>query len=590
MASDDDERDERDDEHEAKGGTVPLYKWGGEREGFDTWHKLVRGRCRRKGGIYRKIAIDHLQLEEHLEAGGSKEEYEYANSWLYEVLGKPLLGDGEEPPTSTAYTLFGAFEDGQGLDVLMDFKATFAGNTEEELEDLEDKWKATNFKSQGVTGLATFLSVMDKQVRRLNDGPGQKITQCKAFRRVLKQLPDAYSVIRQNLSTQLETLARREAADPDDPVTRRSMTKSLQELRRRLTKFSFEEGLEALRDVKSLLALDVVWVPGAEYNRIDQPAAGANQTGTTTKPPRGRCGNCHKLGHNAAVCRGAKKGKTRAPPDDTNIECFVCGKKGHRARNCPERSGRVAQQNANVTAVVKYGEVFEINQLQVDTDELFNLSMLGVFEDMSFEEDADELTLPMPPKSGPEPSALPSVCLGVFEDDESNFACEPRTLEELEESDFASNIQYEELREGARTVAQRAPLPAPANEQQVSPVMQQVSPGMHGLADSVLWTTAGGGDAQPWWLEGQAEAKDARQMCEYCLRFGHTLAVCPEARAHQQCQNCLEYGHGVVACRSPTAKAVTAAFVTPESAPVHGLAMLSPAQPPQGLSAGESSP
>ena len=97
MVSDDDEHDDRD----AHGGTVPLYKWAGEREGFDTWHKLVRGRCRRKGGIYRKIAIDLLQLEEHLGAGGSEEEYEYANPWLYEVLGKPLLGDGEEPPTST---------------------------------------------------------------------------------------------------------------------------------------------------------------------------------------------------------------------------------------------------------------------------------------------------------------------------------------------------------------------------------------------------------------------------------------------------------------------------------------------------------
>jgi len=174
------------DDDELKSERAGTYRWSGEKNGFPMWLKLIVNKCKRKKGLVRAIVIDDLKLQDHLLTGGTQEDYEDANGWIYNLIGKPLLNN----TSTTAYTLFNGQPTGEGIEILKDFKIFFAGETAEELEDLEDEWKRLSFQTEGVTNLAIYCGKHKEIVDRLNQLPGATIPLCKVFRRILKQLPN----------------------------------------------------------------------------------------------------------------------------------------------------------------------------------------------------------------------------------------------------------------------------------------------------------------------------------------------------------------------------------------------------------------
>jgi hypothetical protein len=173
--------------------------WDGEKKGFRMWQNMIMNRCRQKGGLVKRIALDKLPLDVYLqEQGAQEEEYEVANCWLYGFIGEPLLDKSD----SIAYSLLDGQEPGQGLAVLQDFQVYFDGRTMEEVEDIDDQYRRISFQSEGVQNLASYLALHRSYVQRLNQS-GAVISRTTAFRRVLKQLPQKYSVIRQSLAAQL---------------------------------------------------------------------------------------------------------------------------------------------------------------------------------------------------------------------------------------------------------------------------------------------------------------------------------------------------------------------------------------------------
>ena len=154
MGDDEDDHPRRVEEDAGTKFSPPLFKWAGEKERFLIWHKLVTNACLMKGGLVKRIVCHGLTLTAYLrEQGGNAEnqrnatdKYERANSWVYQLVGKPLL----EAPGSTAYSLYNSHRAGEGVEILNDFLTFFAGKTEEEIEDIEDEWKQLNFSSDGV--------------------------------------------------------------------------------------------------------------------------------------------------------------------------------------------------------------------------------------------------------------------------------------------------------------------------------------------------------------------------------------------------------------------------------------------------------
>jgi len=256
-----------DDEKSSNSTGVKILKWGGEKNGFLLWQKLIQNRAVMKGGLIKKIVIDELSLEDHVAGGGDEDKYLYADAWVYELVGAPLL----EKLESTACAMFAGFPAGQGGKVLHDFQNYFAGDDDEDAEDLQDEWKQVSFQTDGVTSLATFMAKMNDYVQRINNCEGVVITPCQALKRVLKQLPEAYAIIRQSLSTHLLTLKKREKAlDPTDMAARKIIESGLEDLLSRLRKFNRDENLENATAVKSLLNFSVVGEGLNSLNRDDR--------------------------------------------------------------------------------------------------------------------------------------------------------------------------------------------------------------------------------------------------------------------------------------------------------------------------------
>ena len=180
------------DDYEDKKTLNQHIAWGGEKEGYRVWYKLVYNRCGLKKGLVKRIICGGLLREDFLSEKDNAEDhetaeelFEHANAWVYNIIGTTLSKNNE----STAYALFDAVEIGAGQQLMQDFQEFFDGRTEEEIEDLEDQWKQVSFITDGVTGLATYMALHANYVRRLNQDNGTRISQSKAFRRVLKKLP-----------------------------------------------------------------------------------------------------------------------------------------------------------------------------------------------------------------------------------------------------------------------------------------------------------------------------------------------------------------------------------------------------------------
>jgi len=133
-------------------------------------------------------------------------------------------------------------------------------------------------------------------VQRLNQS-GAAISRTTAFRRVLKQLPQKYSVIRQSLAAQLETWALKEAVAPKDPDVARRVVAAVSELQRHLLKFNRGEKLEEEFDVKGLLAMSVV--PG-ESEAINYAQPSTSKSGRRLQ--ENQCARCFGTGHWARNC------------------------------------------------------------------------------------------------------------------------------------------------------------------------------------------------------------------------------------------------------------------------------------------------
>ena len=241
MPGDDDEERKRSSQHIA---------WGGEKEGYRVWYKLVYTRCRLKKGLVKRIVCSGLLLEDFKKEEDNSQEdetaedlFDDAEAWIYNLVGTAL----SKNDTSTAYSLFDSVEIGAGSQILKDFQEFFDGSTEEEIEDLEDAWKLISFASDGVTGLATYMSKHANFVRRLNQDNGTNISQSKAFRRVLKQLPPKYISIRQSLSNDLDQWTRKEIANISlkKPLVsvQKEVLVGINDLKRRLYRFNHEEEL-----------------------------------------------------------------------------------------------------------------------------------------------------------------------------------------------------------------------------------------------------------------------------------------------------------------------------------------------------------
>ena len=150
------------------------FKWKGEKHQFTMWYKMIQSTCKTKKGLVRRIVCHGLTLDDYLDGADNDEaveltdDYELANTWIYQLIGRPLFNyEG-----STAYSLFNSHPSGEGIEVLDDFKVFFDGNTAEEREDIEDEWRALSFQTDGVTGLATYLGMHKSYVDRLNDADG----------------------------------------------------------------------------------------------------------------------------------------------------------------------------------------------------------------------------------------------------------------------------------------------------------------------------------------------------------------------------------------------------------------------------------
>ena len=159
-----------DGEHFDHGRSQPSgFRWKGEKHQFPMWYKMICSACRTKRGLVRRIVCQGLTLPEFLGEVGDgddrdefEERFEYANTWLCTLIGRPLF----HYEGSTAYSLFNSHPAGEGIAVLEDFKIFFDGNTAEEREDIEDQWRALTFGSDGVTGLATYLGMHKSYVDR----------------------------------------------------------------------------------------------------------------------------------------------------------------------------------------------------------------------------------------------------------------------------------------------------------------------------------------------------------------------------------------------------------------------------------------
>jgi len=270
----------------------------------------------------------------------------------------------------------------------------FDGRTEEEVEDLEDEWRSVSFQSEGVRNLASYLALHRSYVQRLNQSGGN-VSKTKAFRRVLKQLPHKYTIIRQSLAAQLESWALKEAANPNDAEVARKVTVAIQELQRRLLKFNREEQLEEEFDVKGMLTMSIA--PGESVQYAANTSKSSDNGG---KLQRNQCARCFGTGHWAKNCTGVihkdSRWVDRPGPGGSGIKknaetgasgsaskkrvCYVCGAKGHIAFRCPDRKG------TNVGANQTDGLA------EPSDDDAFGLNMLSA----SFDDEAEELLLPVP--------------------------------------------------------------------------------------------------------------------------------------------------------------------------------------------------
>ena len=76
--------------------------WDGEKQGFRMWYCMWLNRCKQKGGLPRRLAVEGLELDKYLEeSGADADAYEIANCWLYGSIGEPLC----EKKSSMAYSL-----------------------------------------------------------------------------------------------------------------------------------------------------------------------------------------------------------------------------------------------------------------------------------------------------------------------------------------------------------------------------------------------------------------------------------------------------------------------------------------------------
>ena len=310
-------------------------KWNGEKQGFRTWYGFIQNRAIVRQGLVERIVLEGLTLDKYLledEDGGKQ--YRRANALVYQMVGEPLM----EFQKSTAYSLLYGHAVGDGYSVLQGFLVYFDGRTEEEIEDLEDQWRNVSFQTAGVGNLATYLAVHMDYVRRLNNS-GAQISRIKAFRRMLKQLPDQYSMCRQGLSPLVDTWAKKEALAPTDPAVIREVNAAIGQFTKRLMRFNYDEKIEGQFQVKGLLALSLV------------PGESVNYVGNGKDESRDQCHNRKKIGHWARNCPDKKTGKQRGGGNSgggknngkqlsaseraerlKNIRCWVCKQKGHYTR------------------------------------------------------------------------------------------------------------------------------------------------------------------------------------------------------------------------------------------------------------------
>jgi len=359
------------------------------------WFGFMKNRAMIKGDLIQRIVVEGLTLERYLvEDGEGRRKYEKANAKVYQMVGEPLL----KYPKSMAYSLLAGETVGDGLAVLENFVVYFDGRTEEELEDLEDNWRDVSFQSAGVVSLATYLAKHKGFVSKLN-ASGGNVSRTKAFRRVLKQLPQQYALCRQGMSQALDSLAAKEAAAPRDPANIRSVQNSIRELTRRLVRFSYDERIEEEFTVKGLLQMSLQ--EGERINYARDLKGGPIDSNT--------CKLCGGKGHWAGFCpsssdstgkgkgkggtdRSTGKGKGKGGSNQSvrkDVVCWECGGKGHISRFCPNK-----KEGANQTT--EEGKTDESSKSTDDKeyDDFFGLNMIRVLD---FELELEDLQVSRSP-------------------------------------------------------------------------------------------------------------------------------------------------------------------------------------------------
>ena len=224
------------------------------------------------------------------------------------------------------------------------------------------------------------------------------ITPCQALKRVLKQLPEAYAIIRQSLSTHLLTLKKSEKAlDPTDMAARKIIESGLEDLLSRLRKFNRDENLENATAVKSLLNFSVV-------------GEGLNSLNRDDRAKKVKCYKCLQFGHWATKCTNAKhpestyvprggaslhkgnqkKGEKKAR-DDSRIVCHGCKKKGHRQVNCPSKKKNDDEDGHNYLSVDD-GDDDDMRFYGRNDEDVFSFFSLGLGKDIDdlFGDELDE--------------------------------------------------------------------------------------------------------------------------------------------------------------------------------------------------------